>query len=157
MSNTGLPRSDQANVHVTLETSDTSKSLLSGKKYPCCICGSGLAVRFTRKANSKPYTTCLSCGIQTFFRGQTGIKRLTELVKSNILITGDGSKTELAVILFNRIQQLRTQEKQLEANQPLMARDRDLENAIRAVDNEIQDVQGELNKLARRNSGGRKS
>jgi hypothetical protein len=156
MSDTAFHRPNQDNIHITLEPSDGTRSLLSGTKYPCCICGSGLAIRFTRKANSKPYTTCLNCGIQTFFRGQMGIKRLTELVKSNLLITGDGSKTELAVILFNRIQQLRTQKKQLEANQPLMTRDRDLENAIRAVDNEIEDVQGELNKLARRNSGRRK-
>jgi hypothetical protein len=157
MSNAAFDRTSQNNVHVTLEPSGAQRGPLSGKKYPCCICGNGLAIRFTRKVNSKPYTICLSCGIQTFFRGQIGIRRLTELVESNILITGDGSKTELAVILFNRIQQLRTQKKQLEANQPLMAHDRDLENALRAVDNEIQDVQGELNKLARRNGGRRKS
>jgi hypothetical protein len=114
----------------------------------------GMEIRFTRKKNSKPYTTCLACGIQTFFRGQVGIQRLTEIVKSGMFIAGKGSKTELAVILFNRIQQLRAQKIELEGKQGLIILDPDLNNAIRAVDNEIKDVQGELGKLGTQNSPG---
>jgi hypothetical protein len=58
---------------------------------------------------NKPYTTCLDCGIQTFFRRKVAIKRLKEIVSSKILTAGNGSKTELAILLFNRIQQLRAQ------------------------------------------------
>jgi hypothetical protein len=148
MSNGTVQRSDQANVNVTLEPAGSQGNPLFGKKYPCCLCGNGLEIRVTRK--SKPYTTCLGCGIQTFFRAKTGIKRLMEIVSSNILITGKGSQTELAVILFNRIQQLRAQKKELEQTQGLIIRDPDLENAIRAVDNEIKRVQGELAKLGRK-------
>jgi len=154
MSNAAVHRSNPDNVNVTLESPGIQGDPLFGKEYPCCLCGNALEILFTRK--KKPYTTCLSCGIQTFFRGKTGIKRLVEIVSSSILIAGNGSKTELPVILFNRIQQLRGQKKNLEETQGLIIRDPDLENAIRAVDNEIQRVQGELNKLARRNRGRRK-
>jgi hypothetical protein len=143
-----LQRSNQTNVNVTLEPAGSQGDPLFGKKYPCCLCGNGLEIRFTRKA--KPYTTCLGCGIQTFFRGKTGIKRLIQIVSSNILIAGKGSNTELAVILFNRIQQLRAHKCDLEGKQGLIIRDPDLMNAIRAVDNEIKQVQGELEKMGRK-------
>ncbi len=140
------PGSD--NVNVTLHRSDPAENPFSGKRFPCCLCGAGLEIRVSRK--QKPYTTCLTCGIQTFFRRKTGIQRLTEMVNSELLIAGKGSKAEAAVILFNRIQQLRAQKKELEAKQGLIFRDSDLENALRAVDNEIERVQGELEKLAQK-------
>jgi hypothetical protein len=56
------------------------------------------------------------------------------------------------VILFNRIQQLREQKKQLQAKQGLILIDSDLKNAISAVDIEIQGVQGELRKLGRKSN-----
>jgi len=71
-------------------------------------------------------------------------------VNSELLIAGTGSNTELAVILFNRIQQLRARKKELEEKQGLILRDLDLANAIRSVDIEIKRVQGELEKLARK-------
>ena len=68
-----------------------------------------------------------------------------------MLIARKGSRTELAVILFNRIEQLRAQKKpELEGKQRLIILDPDLKNAIRAVDNEIKHVQGELAKLGRK-------
>lgn len=145
-----VPESD--NVHVTLPQTGILRSPLLGKQFPCCLCGMEMEIRFTRKKNSKPYTTCLACGIQTFFRGQIAIQRLTGIVKSGMFITGNGSKTELAVILFNRIQQLRAQKTELEGKQGLIILDPDLKNAISAVDNEIKDVQGELGKLGRKTS-----
>jgi hypothetical protein len=146
MSKTAFHRLNQDNVHVTLEPADPQENPLFGKKYPCCVCGNGLEICFTRKG--KPYTTCLDCGIQTFFRGKKAITRLKEIVTSKVLITGNGSKTELAVLLFNRIQQLRAQKTQLEGKQRLIFSDLDLENALRAFENEIKRVQGELAELA---------
>ena len=138
------------NVDVTLAQAGPQGSPLSGKQFPCCVCGMGVEIRFTRKKNPKPYTTCLACGIQTFFRGKVAIQRLTEIVNSGLLIAGKGSRTESAVILFDRIQQLRAQKTELEGKQGLIIRDPDLENAIRAVDNEMKHVQGELAKLGRK-------
>jgi hypothetical protein len=91
-------------------------------------------------------------GVQVFFRGKIAIRRLTEIVNSGLLIAGTGSNTESAVILFNRIQQLREQRKQLQVKQGLISVDSDLRNAISAVDGEISYVQGELTKLARNTS-----
>lgn len=150
MSNAAVYRSKQSHVNVTLEPSVPQANPLFGKKYPCCLCGNGLEIRLTRK--NKPYTTCLACGIQTFVRGKTGIKRLMEIVSSKILIAGNGSKTELAVVLFNRIKQLRVQKEELEGKRGLILQDSHLENAIRAFDNEIKRVQGELAELAGRKS-----
>ncbi len=147
------PGSD--NVHVTLAQTGPEGNPLLGKQFPCCLCGMGMEIRFTQKKNSKPYTTCLACGIQTFFRGQVAIQRLTEIVKSGMFIAGKGSRTELAVILFNRIQQLRAQKTELEGKKGLIIRDPDLNNAIHAVDNEIKDMQSELEKLGRKTSRGK--
>jgi len=140
-------RRDPGNVNVTLGSAETHEAALSGKQFPCCLCGAGLEIRFSWKR--KPYTTCLSCGIQTFFRGKAGILRLAEIVNSELLITGSGSKTELAVILFNRIQQLRVQKQELEGKQGLIFLNPDLEKVIGAVDNEIERAQIELAKLGR--------
>jgi hypothetical protein len=143
-----LPDTD--NVDVTLAETGARENPLLGKQFPRCVCGAGLEIRFTKKKNPKPYTTCLACGIQTFFRGKMAIRRLTEIVNSGLLIAGTGSNAEPAVILFNRIQQLRAQKTELKGKQGLIILDPDLKNAIRAVDNEIKHVQGELEKLGRK-------
>jgi len=145
-----LQMPDTDNVNVTLAETGPQESPLLGKQFPCCVCGTGVEIHFTRKKNPKPYTTCLACGIQTFFRGKVAIRRLTEIVNSGLLIAGTGSRTESAVILINRIQQLRAQKAELEGKQGLVILDPDLKNAIRAVDNEMKHVQGELEKLGRR-------
>ena len=141
---------DTDNINVTSAQIGPKESPLLGKQFPCCVCGAGLEIRFTKKKNPKPYTTCLACGIQTFFRGKMALQRLTEIVNSGLLIAGTGSRTESAVILFNRIQQLRAQKTELKGKQGLIILDPDLKNAVRAVDNEIQRVQGELEKLGRK-------
>jgi hypothetical protein len=147
-----LHQPDSPNINVTLARSRTEENPVFGKQFPCCLCGAGLEIRFTRKRNPKPYTICFACGIQTFFRGKIALQRLTEIVKSGLLIAGAGSNTESAVILFNRIQQLRAQKTELEGKQGLIILDPDLSNAIRAVDNQIKSLQGELAKLARNTS-----
>ena len=74
------------------------------------------------------------CGIQIFFRGKTGIRRLTEILNSDKLNVGNTLEALPAVILFNRIAQMRLQKEELEAKQGLIMRDPDLDNAIRAID-----------------------
>jgi hypothetical protein len=143
-----LPDSD--NLDVTLAQPDLPGSPLSGKQFPCCVCGTAMEICFTRKKNPKPYTTCFDCGIQTFFRGKAAIQRLTEIVNSGLLIAGKGCRSESAVILFNRLQQLRSQKRKLEEKQGLIICDPDFRNVIRAVDNEMKHVQGELAKLGRK-------
>ena len=141
---------DSDNVNVTLERRGSEYDSLVGRQFPCPVCGVGLDIRITQKKRPKPYCVCETCGIQVFFRGKEGIRRLREILHSQTLITAEGSKADLAVILFNRIQQLREQKKQLEAKQGLIIRDPDLQNAIRVVDNEIKRAQIELAKLGRK-------
>ena len=107
-----------------------------------------MEIRLSRK--EKPYCVCDLCGIQLFFRGQTGIRRLRELIETRTLIVGKESLTDRALVLFNHIQQLRGRKKKLEERRAFFSHDEALEAAIRAVDNEIERVQGELEQMARK-------
>jgi uncharacterized small protein (DUF1192 family) len=123
---------------------------LSGELFPCPVCGIALDIRISCK--QKPYCVCNPCGIQLFFRGKTGIERLHELIESGRLISGKEPSTGLAVTLYNRLQQLKAQREGLEIKQVFrfIFRDSDLDNAISAVQMEIERVQADLEKLARR-------
>src|SRR5271154_7138417 len=99
MSSTTMRQPRQDRVNVTLDPPDPPVNPFTGKKFPCCLCGNDLEIRFSKK--NKPYTTCFDCGIQTFFRGKRGIQHLQEAVRSEILVAEKGSSTELAVMLFS--------------------------------------------------------
>ena len=122
-----------------------------GSEFPCLLCGTGFEILLSLK--EKPYCICNSCGIQVFFRGKTGIKRLREILEAKILIVSKESETDRALVLYNHIQQLRGRKKILEEKQGLIFCDEALGITIRAVDKEIERVQGELEKLARDPSG----
>jgi hypothetical protein len=91
----------------------------------------------------------MDCGIQIFFRGKVGIARLQAILEAEILVTGAWSGANTPELLFNRVQYLKQRKSELERKQRLIFPDPDLENAIRAVDNEIERVQGELGKMAK--------
>lgn len=99
----------------------------------------------------------MDCGIQLFFRGKVGIARLQKLIENELLIAGKRSSANLAEVLFNRIQFLKQQRIILKRRQSLLFPDPDLENAMHTVDNEIERVQGELEKLGRKPEGRTKS
>jgi hypothetical protein len=139
-----------SNVNITLDGEENRQNSLIGKFFPCPVCGASLEIRIAR--TQKPYCVCIECGIQLFFRGKTGISRLNKIVENEMLIAGRDSNASVATILFNRIQHLKGQKADLEAKQGLILRDPDLKNAIRAVDIEIERVQGELEKLGRKTS-----
>jgi hypothetical protein len=124
-----------------------------GKFFPCPVCGTSLEIRIAR--TQKPYCVCINCGIQIFFRGKAGISRLNKILENEILIAGNDSNASIATVLFNRIQHLKAQKADLEVKQGLIIRDPDLRNAIRAVDNEIERVQGELEKMGRKTGRGK--
>jgi hypothetical protein len=143
-------RSDSqvANVNITLDGSENNRNTMLGKFFPCPVCGTSLGIRIAR--TQKPYCVCIDCGIQIFFRGKAGISRLNKIIENELLIAGRDSNASIATVLFNRIQHLKGQKANLEVKQGLILRDPDLKNAIRAVDNEIERVQGELEKLGRK-------
>lgn len=140
-------KQSQPNVNVTLDR-QVQDNPFAGKVFPCCICSANLDIRLSKRG--KPYCTCVQCGIQIFFRGKSGIRRLTEILNLNSFACGTALETAPAIILYRRIAQMRAQKSDLEAKQGLIIRDRDLENTIRVVDNEIKCAQGELAKLGRK-------
>src|SRR5271163_1991112 len=124
--------SDQRNVTLGSQRSNESESFPPHLRFPCCLCSDSLEIKIAK--TGKPYCTCLTCGIQIFFRGKTGILRLRALLNS-----GDSAKPNdpgilQGLILRNRIVHLKAQKAELEGKQGLMIRDPDLANLISAVD-----------------------
>ncbi len=132
------------NVNVTLPKPEW----YAEKKFPCPVCSANLTLRVAR--TQKPYCHCDACGIQLFFRGKNGIHRLKTLLASDVLTSGLSRGT----VLFERLEQLKKQKSKLEDRRGLLFRNQDLENAIAALDGEIEIVRTELaqeSKINRRN------
>jgi hypothetical protein len=134
------------NVNVPLVAPTGPPNTMAGKSFPCPVCAVNVPIRIAR--THKPYLVCLDCGIQIFIRGKTGIARLQAILEDKMLVTGAWSGANTPELLFNRIQHLKQRKSELEQKQRLLFPDSDLENAIRAIDNEIERVQGELHKMA---------
>ena len=134
--------------NVTLGPSvvSTPDNPLAGMSFPCCLCSANLEIRISKK--KKPYCTCESCGIQTFFRGKTAISRLKSLLNRSDVAAGNSPGTVRGLILWNKLVELKTKKTELEAKQGVMVIDQDLANLISTVDNEIKRIQGELRRLS---------
>jgi hypothetical protein len=130
------------NVNVTLKETLP----LAGRSFPCPLCGVGLIIKLAK--TKKPYCVCNDCGVQIFVRGKAGIKRFREVLSRERLISGKESECGNSLTAYNRLEQLRLQRKELESKQGVIFRDKDLDNAIRAVDNEIEKMQGLLDQMA---------
>ena len=137
---------DGTNVTLGPPVVSTPDNPLAGMSFPCCLCSANLEIRSSKKG--KPYCTCESCGIQTFFRGKTGISRLRSLLNKGDIAPGNSPGTVQGLILWNKIVQLKAQKIELEEKQGVIIRDPDLANLISTVDNEIKRIQGELRKLS---------
>ncbi len=116
-----------------------------GKIFPCPVCGLALAIRISTR--QKPYCVCDVCGIQLFFRGHAGIKRLSQMLESAPPALSGESKADLAARLFDRLQTLKNQRVALRDKQRFFFQDPDLQNAISVVEVEIVQLQEELKKL----------
>src|ERR1700682_125064 len=143
---------DSAHVNVTLVPLGAGLEDLRGKKFPCPLCADGLMILASKRG--KPYCVCNPCGIQLFFRGKTGISRLLQMVKGEILIPGKADGADYGIALFDRLQQLKAQKEELEEKRGLIFRDSGVENAILIVDAEIEKVEGELARVARKTGNG---
>jgi DNA-directed RNA polymerase subunit RPC12/RpoP len=137
----------QGNVNVTLAKAESVLGGLSEKEFPCPLCGAGLPILASKR--NKPYITCNSCGLQLFFRGKEGISRLREMANLGILVSGKKDSAMRGITLFNRLEQLRLQKKDLQRKQGIFLVDKSVENAVQIVDAEIEKVEGELAKIAK--------
>jgi len=87
---------------------------------------------------------CLECGIQIFFRGQTGINRLYEIIRSEVAVAEEFNSPARAIFLYNHLQSLKRQRQRLEDKQGVIFRDSDRDKAIASLDIEIARVRSEL-------------
>ena len=120
-----------------METAD-----FDGKPFPCPVCNMGLRLKISRKA--KPYCMCLECGIQIFFRGQAGIKRLHKIIRSEEAVAAEFNGPARAVSIYNRLQGLKRQRDRLQEKHGIIFRDSDTDKLIEALDAEIEHVRSEL-------------
>jgi len=126
---------------------DSSAEDLQGKPFGCPLCGMVLLVKIAR--TQKPYCVCDLCGIQIFFRGKAGIKRLRDLLRMEKPVPEEIPGSTLAVNLYNRLGKLKQQRDELEQQQGIIFKDHDLANAIVAIEAEIKKVQSSLEKVKR--------
>jgi DNA-directed RNA polymerase subunit RPC12/RpoP len=137
----------QGNVNVTLAPPDQTMGILTGKEFPCPLCGAGLPI-LTSKRN-KPYCTCNDCGLQIFMRGKNGILRLEQMAQNGILISATEESAAHGISLLNRLEQLRLQRGVLEEKQGIFFPNKNVGYAISLVDAEMEVVQGELARMSR--------
>jgi predicted RNA-binding Zn-ribbon protein involved in translation (DUF1610 family) len=140
------PEQSQTNVNVTLDPLEAALTEILGNEFPCPLCGAGLPIRTSKR--KKPYCTCNDCGIQLFVRGKVGIARLLKLARDGILISSSGGSAAHGIALFNRLEQLKLQRRDLTFKRPFIFPDSNVENTIDLVDAEIETVQGELAQIA---------
>ena len=144
---------DSAHVNVTLVPLGAGLEDLRGKKFPCPLCADGLAILASKRG--KPYCVCNPCGIQLFFRGKPGISRLLQMVKGEILIPDKADGADYGIALFDRLRQLKAQKEELEERRGVIFRDSNVENAILIVDAELEKVEGDLAKVAKKTGNGK--
>ena len=123
--------------NVTFSTED-----FLGKPFPCPLCNMELRLKISCK--QKPYCTCLECGIQIFFRGQTGIARLHEMIRAEEAVILEFSGPARAISLYNRLQHLKRQKEALEKKHGRIFRNSDVVQVIEALDVEMQRIRDEL-------------
>jgi len=136
-----------------LKTESKPKTDFDGKPFPCPLCGVALPVRISQK--EKPYCVCNDCGIQLFFRGKVGIKRLQIMLQAVEPIQDEYLGTPAVIALYNRLETLKKQRDELEAKQGIIFRNKTLDDVIAALDGEIKGVESAIRK-ARKNAEGKK-
>ena len=138
-SNRGKGERPRGGQHNVMEVAD-----FEGKTIPCPICNVALRLKASRK--QKPYCLCLECGIQIFFRGQTGIRRLYKIISGEEAVAAEFNGPARAISLYNRLQGLKRQRERLEDQQGLIFRDSDRDKVIEALDAEVERVRSQLEK-----------
>jgi hypothetical protein len=145
------PDQSQGNVNVTLGPVEDALGEFANTEFPCPLCGAGLPIRASKR--KKPYCTCNLCGVQLFVRGKDGIERLKEMAGAGILVCSKEESASHGLRLYNRLQQLKIQRKELAWKQGIIFEDKALSDAIQILDAEIEKIEGELARIAAKNKG----
>src|SRR5262249_14222996 len=129
------------NVMLGLPTSDVPP------RFPCPLCATHLDLRESR--SRKPYCVCNACGVQIFFRGKSGISRLRRLLQEyDRLVAASTAFAAPAIAVFDQLEALRAQRRELERRRPLIFTNDDLEHTISAVDRDITRLQTLLGQMS---------
>ena len=119
---------------------------------PCFLCGDRLAIKRTKR--DKPYFLCDPCGVQAFIRRKKGIRLLRMLVTylgdSPIAYPKEKGRAFAVLGLVNRLAQLKAKHQEIEDKQGWFDTDEGLELAANVLENEIQQVEGQLETIAKR-------
>ena len=107
----------------------------------------GLRLKISRK--EKPYCMCLDCGIQIFFRGQAGINRLRQMIRSEEAVAAEFNGPARAISLYNRLQGLKRQKEHLNEKGRMVFLDPDHRRVVKALDAEIARIRTELEEEVR--------
>lgn len=107
-----------------------------------------------RTKRDKPYFLCDPCGVQAFIRRKKGIRLLktlaTYLGDSPIAYPKGRGGAFTVLGLVNRLAQLKAKHQEIEDKQGWFDTDEGLELATNALENEIQQVEGQLETIAKR-------
>jgi len=114
----------------------------AGKPFPCPVCNTALPIKISLK--QKPYCMCLDCGLQIFFRGQAGIRRLQQMISSEEAVAAEFDFPARAISIYNHLQHLKRQKRAFEDEQGIFSFDLDRQKVIDALDNEIARVRQTL-------------
>lgn len=121
--------------------------------FPCPFCKERLEVRLSKR--DKPYTTCIRCGIQTFYRTEQGIRQLRQAkgyVKSDKEgLGGPGSRVLDEV---NQLERLQEKLEEIRRNKPvkefLGRPDDSLKLKEKALKADIERIEKKLERAARK-------
>jgi hypothetical protein len=87
--------------------------------------------------------------VQIFFRGKSGISRLRRLLREyDRLVAASTAFAAPAIAVFDQLEALRAQRRELERRRPLIFTNEDLEHTISAVDRDIARLQTALGQMS---------
>jgi hypothetical protein len=75
---------------------------------------------------------------------------LRQMANTGVLVSGKKESASHGILLYNRLEQLKLQKEELKWKRGIILTDRNVENAIQIVDAEIEKVEGELARIARK-------
>ena len=105
---------------------------------PCPTCKELRTVGLTKR--QKPYFTCNDCGVQVFFRGKEGIRRMREMLGHGEL---SGNVRGLAPLL-EYAAFLRGRQREIHREKPLLGKNPNLETEEMLVKTELDRVRSVL-------------
>ena len=124
-------------------------------KYPCLTCKEEIELRIDKR--HKPYCICDRCGVQSFIRKASGVRKLAENLE--IELNDDGpelSKDKNVIINFSQLitliskyNQLIQKLEEIERKEDLTSMNESTEKEIISIEKEIENIRVQITKLTK--------